>query len=82
MSKKGCSPDSFACEDFFGRFKTKMFYGHNWDEYSIEEFIQKINGYMHWYCKDRIKSTFEGFSILDYKRSIGKAVKKISNCSR
>ena len=71
MSKKGCSPDNSACEGFFGHLKTEMFYGHNWDEYSIEEFIQEINGYMRWYCKDRIKSTLGGLSPLDYRRSIG-----------
>ena len=31
--------DNSACEGFFGHLKTEMFYGHNWDEYSIEEFI-------------------------------------------
>ena len=46
MSKKGCSPDNSACEGFFGHLKAEMFYGHDWDEYSIEEFIQEINGYM------------------------------------
>ena len=74
MSKKGCSPDNSACEGFFGHLKTEMFYGHNWDKYSIEEFIQEINGYMRWYCKDRIKSTLGGLSPLDYRRSIGIAV--------
>ena len=74
MSKKGCSPDNSACEGFFGHLKTEMFYGHDWDEYSIEEFIQEINGYMGWYCKDRIKSTLGGLSPLDYRRSIGIAV--------
>ena len=74
MSKKGCSPDNSACEGFFGHLKAEMFYGHDWDEYSIEEFIQEINGYMGWYCKDRIKSTLGGLSPLDYRRSIGIAV--------
>lgn len=74
MSQKGCSPDNSACEGFFGHLKTEMFYGHNWDKYSIEEFIQEINGYMRWYCKDRIKSTLGGLSPLDYRRSIGIAV--------
>lgn len=74
MSKKGCSPDNSACEGFFGHLKTEMFYGHDWDEYSIEEFIQEINSYMGWYCKDRIKSTLGGLSPLDYRRSIGIAV--------
>lgn len=74
MSKKGCSPDNSACEGFFGHLKTEMFYGRNWDQYSIEEFIQEVDDYMHWYCKDRIKSTLGGLSPLDYRRSIGVAV--------
>jgi len=74
MSKKGCSPDNSACEGFFGHLKTEMFYGRNWDQYSIEEFIQEVDEYMHWYCKDRIKSTLGGLSPLDYRRSIGVAV--------
>ena len=74
MSKKGCSPDNSACEGFFGHLKTEMFYGRNWDLYSIEEFIQEVDEYMHWYCKDRIKSTLGGLSPLDYRRSMGVAV--------
>lgn len=74
MSKKGCSPDNSACEGFFGHLKTEMFYGRNWNQCSIEEFIQEVDEYMHWYCKDRIKSTLGRLSPLDYRRSIGVAV--------
>jgi len=74
MSKKGCSPDNSACEGFFGHLKTEMFYGHNWDDYSIDEFIQEVDDYIHWYCSDRIKSTLGGLSPLDYRRSIGVGV--------
>lgn len=71
MSRKGCSPDNSACEGFFGHLKTEMFYGYNWDDYSIDEFIQEVNDYMQWYCRDRIKTTLGGLSPLDYRRSIG-----------
>ncbi|MCR5694578.1 MAG: IS3 family transposase [Clostridia bacterium] len=74
MSKKGCSPDNSACEGFFGHLKTEMFYGRNWDQYTIEEFIQEIDDYMHWYCERRIKSTLGGLSPLDYRRRMGVAV--------
>ena len=74
MSKKGCSPDNSACEGFFGHLKTEMFYGHSWDDYTIEEFIQEVNDYINWYCKDRIKSTLGGLSPLDYRRSMGVTV--------
>lgn len=74
MSKKGCSPDNSACEGFFGHLKTEMFYGYNWDEYTLEEFIQAVDDYMHWYCERRIKSTLGGLSPLEYRRRIGVAV--------
>lgn len=74
MSKKACSPDNAACEGFFGHLKTEMFYGHNWDDYSIEDFIREVDDYMNWYCTDRIKSTLGGLSPLDYRRSIGVGV--------
>ena len=74
MSKKACSPDNSACEGFFGHLKTEMFYGYNWDDYSIEDFIQEVDDYMNWYCTDRIKSTLGGLSPLDYRRSVGVGV--------
>ena len=78
MSKKGCSPDNSAYEGFFGHLKTEMFYGHNWDEYTLPEFMQEVDSYMNWYCNDRIKSTLGGISPLEYRRRIGVAVKKKS----
>ncbi|MDP9965553.1 transposase InsO family protein [Variovorax paradoxus] len=36
MSRKGCSPDSAACEGFFGRLRTKMFYPRDWKATTIE----------------------------------------------
>lgn len=74
MSKKGCSPDNSACEGFFGHLKIEMFYGHNWDDYSIPEFIAELNDYLEWYCQDRIKSTLGGMSPLEYRRRLGLAV--------
>lgn len=46
MSKKGCSPDSSACEGFFGLLKNEMFYGRSWKEVSIEEFIIILDEYI------------------------------------
>ena len=77
MSRKGCSPDNSACEGFFGHLKTEMFYGYNWDDYSIDEFIQEVNDYMQWYCRDRIKTTLGGLSPLDYRRGIGVCLKNV-----
>ncbi len=74
MSKKGCTPDNAACEGFFGHLKTEMFYGHNWDSYSIADFIREVEDYLKWYCTKRIKSTLGGLSPLDYRRRLGVAV--------
>lgn len=74
MSKKGCSPDNSACEGFFGHLKREMFYGYNWDDYSISEFIQEVDSYLNWYCKDRIKLTLGGLSPLQYRKEMGVGV--------
>lgn len=42
MSRIGCSADISASEGFFRHLKTEMFYGHNWEQYSITDFIQEI----------------------------------------
>ncbi|WP_416387595.1 IS3 family transposase [Blautia producta] len=51
-----------------------MFSGHNWDQYSIDDFIQELDSYIHWYRSGRIKLTLGGLSPLEYRRSIGIAV--------
>jgi putative transposase len=42
MSRKGCSPDNAACEGFFGRLKTELFYPRDWQATTIEQFIQAV----------------------------------------
>ena len=74
MSKKGCSPDNSACEGFFGRLKNEMFYGYAWAGASINQFIEQLDTYIHWYAKKRIKLSLGGMSPLDYRRSLGLAV--------
>lgn len=74
MSKKGCSPDNSACEGFFGRLKTEMFYGHSWTDVSIEKFMQQVDSYIRWYAEKRIKLSLGAMSPLDYRRCLGLAV--------
>lgn len=45
MSRKGCSPDNAACEGFFGRLKTELFYPRKWPATTIEQFIQVLDSY-------------------------------------
>ncbi len=70
MSKKGCSPDNSACEGFFGRMKNEMFYGRDWQNVSIEDFISIINEYIVWYNAKRIKQSLNYLSPSEYRQSL------------
>ena len=70
MSKKGCSPDNSACEGFFGRLKNEMFYNRSWKGVTIEEFIERLDAYLHWYNEVRIKESLNWMSPLEYRRSL------------
>lgn len=71
MSKKACSPDNSAREGFFGRLKNEMFYNRKWIGVSIEEFVQILDAYLHWYNERRIKVSLGGLSPLDYRKKLG-----------
>ena len=73
MSKKGCSPDNSACEGFFGRLKNEFFYGKQWKDVPIEEFIGFLDDYIRWYNECRIKESLGWMSPLEYRRSLGLA---------
>jgi transposase InsO family protein len=71
MSRKGFSPDNAACEGFFGRLKTELFYPRNWQDSTIEQFIQVVDSYIRWYNEKRIKISLGSLSPLEYRESIG-----------
>jgi putative transposase len=71
MSRKACSPDNAACEGFFGRLKTELFYPRNWQTTTIEQFIQQVDSYIHWYNKKRIKISLGSLSPIEYRQSLG-----------
>jgi transposase InsO family protein/transposase-like protein len=73
MSKKGCSPDNAACEGFFGRLKNEFFYDRSWSKVSIEDFIARLDAYMHWYNETRIKQSLGYLSPVEYRQSLGLA---------
>jgi len=71
MSRKGCSPDNAACEGFFGRLKTELFYPRDWHATTIEQFIQVVDSYICWYNEKRIKISLGSLSPLEYRESLG-----------
>ena len=70
MSRKGCSPDNAACEGFFGRLKTELFYPRNWLGTTIEQFIEVVDSYICWYNEKRIKISLGSLSPLEYRESL------------
>ncbi len=71
MSRKGCSPDNAACEGFFGRLKTEMFFSRNWLSTTIDEFVSALDKYIRWYNETRIKISLGGLSPAAHRRSLG-----------
>ena len=55
MSKKGCYPDNSACEGFFGRLKNELFYNRSWSTVTIQEFMDILDQYIHWYAEKGLK---------------------------
>ena len=54
MSRKGNCMDNGAMENFFGRLKVEMFYGEHFE--TVDEFINCLNEYIHYYNNERIVS--------------------------
>ncbi|QKJ68273.1 IS3 family transposase (plasmid) [Deefgea piscis] len=71
MSRKGCSPDNAACEGFFGRLKTELFYYRDWAGVSIEQFTQMVDTYIRWYNEKRIKVSLGAVSPIEYRKRLG-----------
>jgi len=69
MSRKGCSPDNAACEGFFGRLKTELFYPGDWQATTIEQFIGAVDAYIRWYNEKRIKLSLGSLSPVEYRDS-------------
>ena len=71
MSRKGCSPDNAACEGFFGRLKTELFYPRDWRTTTLEQFMSVVDSYIRWYNEKRIKISLGSLSPLEYRASLG-----------
>ena len=71
MSRKRCSPDNAACEGFFGRLKTELFFPRQWQATTIDEFTQMLDAYIRWYNEKRIKISLGSLSPLEYRASLG-----------
>jgi putative transposase len=73
MSRKGGSQDNAACEGFFGRLKTELFYPRDWRTTTIDQFIEVVDSYIRWYNEKRIKISLGSLSPIEYRQSLGLA---------
>lgn len=55
MSRKGNCHDNSVMENFFGRLKVEMFYGEEKTFRDFDDFKKKLEEYISWYNKSRIK---------------------------
>lgn len=71
MSRKGCSQDNAACEGFFGRLKTELFYPRDWTATTVEQFVIEVDSYIRWYNEKRIKISLGSLSPIEYRQRLG-----------
>lgn len=70
MPRKGNSGDNVACEEFFGRMKTEMYYGIRWE--TKAELKEAIERYMAFYNGEKIKASLGGLSINEHRDMLAK----------
>ncbi|SHO51628.1 IS3 family transposase, partial [Anaerocolumna xylanovorans] len=69
MSRKGNCYDNCIMETFFGRLKTEMFYGHEKDFGSFDEFKKAIDEYIDYYNNRRIQSKTKWMPPVIYRKT-------------
>ena len=59
MSRKGNCLDNAVMENFFGKMKNEMFYGHEYEFESLDQLEKEMREYIVYYNEKRIKSKLE-----------------------
>ena len=60
MSRKGRCPDNARAEGFFGTLKEEFYNGRDWSRVGFDEFKERLDGYLGWYVRGRLKAFDEG----------------------
>ena len=69
MSRKGNCFDNCIIESFFGTLKNEMFYGHENEFKTFEQFKQSISEYIDYYNNKRIKSKTKWMSPSKFRET-------------
>ena len=67
MSRKGNCLDNSPMENFFGRMKNEMFYGHEYTFANKEQLMQAIRDYILYYNSERIQVKLKGLTPVQYR---------------
>lgn len=67
MSRKGNCLDNSPIENFFGKMKSEMFYGYEYDFKTLEELEVAMKEYIHYYNTQRITIKLKGLTPVQYR---------------
>ena len=65
VSRKGNCLDNAVAENFFGLLKTEMYHRQNFKD--ADELIEKLDEYIEYYNKKRIKVKLKGLTPIEYR---------------
>ena len=67
MSRKGNCMDNGIMENFFGKMKNEMFYGHEYEFETLDQLRQAMEEYITYYNEKRIKVKLKGLTPLQFR---------------
>ena len=67
MSRKGNCLDNSVMENFFGKMKNEMFYGHEYEFESLDHLKKEMEEYITYYNEKRIQVKLKGLTPLQYR---------------
>ena len=62
MSRKGNCLDNSPMENFFGKMKNEMFYGHEYEFKTLEQLQKAMEEYIEYYNNERIQVKLKGLT--------------------
>ena len=74
MSRKGNCYDNSIMENFFGKMKNEMFYGHEYEFNTLNELKDAMEKYIYYYNNDRIQQKLKGRTPSEVRNSALKYV--------
>lgn len=67
MSRKGNCLDNSPMESFFGRMKTEMFYGHEYEFETLEDLKTAMDEYIDYYNNRRLQPKLKGLTPCEFR---------------